>query len=86
MQDQISQDEIEKLRLEHIERVENEKRRKKIRNEAIEKKGLIRAFCRIRPSASQLMNKGQQHQIASGKKWEKKNAFLKSSKDRIRFT
>jgi hypothetical protein len=34
-----------------FERVENEKRRKKIRNEAIEKKGLIRAFCRIRPSA-----------------------------------
>ena len=42
---------------ERILRKENEKMKKKLRNEEIEKKGLIRAFCRIRPSAAQLRGK-----------------------------
>ena len=73
LEQQISQDEIEKRRLENLQRIQEEKRRKQIRNEAIEKKGLIRAFCRIRPSASQLMNKGQLQQIASEEKEQEKS-------------
>jgi kinesin family protein C1 len=53
---------MEKIQAEMIEderilRKENEKIKKQLRNQEIEKKGLIRAFCRIRPSDAQLRGK-----------------------------
>jgi hypothetical protein len=52
---------------------EDERRRKELWNLAILKKGLVRAFCRIRPSASQLI-KGVEHPATEE---EKEKSILK---------